>query len=540
MAHSVKFDEFDDNVEIRSINSLFRSLRDHTWYIHLDLKPEQEKSSLSLSQAPVIARKRKLNPTGDVSKKPGYRTSFAAPSGAKWETCRMRDCPATKQTRTTYDADRQWCFRFAREDGLTVYLPQFELARALFFHDAYLARSSLNSERFYLEFAIQKSPGPGQPTKIEVLPTSSYPHTQLESYASRRIVSWILLDQNARNSYESISKRQMLEGTNVWGYRKWDFRFEPPVLVGSTFSVRGQYDKPSKSLLVYEIDQIANIPHSVPGPVEISHQKFKDYSGSHSVCIPNQQGESGVGVRKVRDDELANSDAQHILMDAPAVGLGFTNPFETKRIAATKPKTRAVKEDGEEPGPVSTGEGTVLGTAPQASWVMQEDISDDDSLYGAKFDRFFEMVDLLCKTYPIRLSQKSLRKLPKLPRCKKHLIAFTGDPRAWAVVHLRFQSNEFVLLEVDTSDQAKALSSCLLHLKDPSSWSGQLQVIEQELVRKSLTWPKGYLKKICVPGGTRIIPHPRSEKANKGVVSEEALEPWAARVFSKLAELSKA
>lgn len=537
MAHSVKFDKFEDNVEIRSINSLFRSQRGHTWYINLDLRPEQKKSYLSLSQAPVIVRKRQLNPTADVNKKPGYKVSFAAPEGSKWEVCTVKDFPASKNTGNTYDADIQWCFRFTREDGVTIYLPQFELARALFFHDSYLARSSLNSERFHLEFAIQKPSGPGKPTKIEVLPTSSYPYTQLESYASRRIVSWILLDQNARESYESISKCQMLEGVDGRDYRKWNFRFDPPPLNGSTFSVRGRYDKLSNSLFVYEIDQIAGIPHSVPSPVEISHQKFKDYSGSKTVFVPNEGETSGVGVRQILDDELANSDTQHILMDAPAVGLGFTNPFETKRVAATKSKTRVVKEDGKESGNVSTEEGSVLGTAPQASWVTQEDISDDDSLYGAKFDRFFEMVDLLCKTYPIQLVQKSLRKLPKLHRCKKHLIAHTGDPRAWAIVHLRFQSKDFVLLEVDTSDQAKALSSRLLQLKEPSSWASQLQFIEQQLVRKSLTWPKGYLEKICVPSGTRIIPHPRSETANKGVISEDALEPWADRVFSKIESL---
>lgn len=539
MAQSVKFDKFDDNVEIRQIKSLFRYVNGDQWFINIELNPHQDNSFLSMSQAPVLARKRLLNPTKEQSRKPGWPTTFSVTATTEWEECRLKDSPPIQQTATDYDTDRQWCFRLHCQDDLTVYLPQFELARALFFHDAYLARSSLQSNRFHLEFAIQLPANPSEPTKIEVLETSGYPHSQLESYASRRIVSWILLDRNARDSYESIGKSQTLEGTNTNNSRKWNFRFDPPSLIGSTFSVRGHYHGPSKSLLVYEIDQIANIPHSVPSLVEISHQKFKDYSGSQTVFIPNEGEASGVGVRQILDEELANSDTQHILMDAPAVGLGFSNPFETKRIAATKPKTRVVKEDGEELGPVSMGEGSILGTAPQASWVMQEDISDDDSLYGAKFDRFFEMVDLLCKSYPIQLVRKSLRKLPKLPKCKKHLIALAGDPRAWAIVHLRFQSKEFVLLEVDTSDQATALSSRLLMLKDPSNWAGQVEFIEQQLVRKTLRWPKGYLEKICVPSGTRIIPHPRSETANKGVVSEDALEPWAARVFSKLEGLSK-
>ena len=77
----------------------------------------------------------------------------------------------------------------------------------------------------------------------------------------------------------------------------------------------------------------------------------------------NRKGEEGtaVSVTSVIDDETANSDVQHVLIDVPAVGLGFTNPFETKKVATTKPKIRVIANDGEENSKLSTDEGSVDG-----------------------------------------------------------------------------------------------------------------------------------------------------------------------------------
>lgn len=254
----------------------------------------------------------------------------------------------------------------------------------------------------------------------------------------------------------------------------------------------------------------------------------------------NRKGEEGtaVSVTSVIDDETANSDVQHVLIDVPAVGLGFTNPFETKKVATTKPKIRVIANDGEENSKLSTDEGSVDGSLPQATWVMHDDISDEFSNAVAKFDRFFEMLELLCDKHPVKQISKSLQKLPKLPKCKKHLIPSTGDPRMWALIELNLNGMTFILMEVDTSDQAKALSSYLIQLKIPSDWCNQQNEIAKRLVQKSLTWPKGYITKISVPEAALIVKHPSSKTAAKGVILEEALEPWADRIFSKLQALS--
>lgn len=95
---------------------------------------------------------------------------------------------------------RQHCFCFLA-NNIQIYLPQLELARVLFLHDGYLSRSALEPDYLRSEFSIEY-PGPNV-AWVNVLPSSSYPLKSLDDYESRRLLSWILIDPDARASYES-------------------------------------------------------------------------------------------------------------------------------------------------------------------------------------------------------------------------------------------------------------------------------------------------------------------------------------------------
>ena len=69
----ILFDTVAVETTILAIGSLFRRDDNKQWGVNLDLTPKAETASLSLSNIPVLARKRVLNPT---HKPAGFHLSF--------------------------------------------------------------------------------------------------------------------------------------------------------------------------------------------------------------------------------------------------------------------------------------------------------------------------------------------------------------------------------------------------------------------------------------------------------------------------------
>ncbi|WP_043133932.1 hypothetical protein, partial [Aeromonas media] len=222
-----------DDTTILAIGSLFRRIDNSQWGINLDLSPKAATASLRLSNIPVLARKRVLNPTQD-HKPAGYYLVFTIDNTGTWQRKKLGDYPVASVVRAMDKC--QHCFCFLAND-IEIYLPQMELARALLLHDGYLSRSALNPDCLRSEFSIEHvSP---DVARVNVLPSSSYPLKSLDDYESRRLLSWILIDPDARASYESIGHYQKLNGYEKGGYRQWEFEFTPPPLQSVSFEVRG-------------------------------------------------------------------------------------------------------------------------------------------------------------------------------------------------------------------------------------------------------------------------------------------------------------
>ncbi|UWX57755.1 hypothetical protein NY406_00195 [Chlorobaculum sp. MV4-Y] len=127
-------------------------------------------------------------------------------------------------------------------NGVTYHLPQLELARVLFFHHAYLARLSLINQRLAQEFDVLQTTGANK-AQLNILPTCTLPLYVRENYALRRALAWILLDDDARRSFESIARYQLQHGYDTEQYRLWCFSFDPPRLEGVELTVRGHFDQ---------------------------------------------------------------------------------------------------------------------------------------------------------------------------------------------------------------------------------------------------------------------------------------------------------
>ena len=92
------FDTVSDETTILAIGSLFRRGDNKQWGVNLDLTPKAETASLSLSNIPVLARKRVLNPTHE-HKPAGFHLSFTIDNTDNWQKKRLGDYPVSSAIR---------------------------------------------------------------------------------------------------------------------------------------------------------------------------------------------------------------------------------------------------------------------------------------------------------------------------------------------------------------------------------------------------------------------------------------------------------
>ncbi|MBF4333306.1 hypothetical protein EAY29_24090, partial [Vibrio anguillarum] len=117
-------------------------------------------------------------------------------------------------------------------------------------HDNYMSRICLEHGKLSSDFNITNINGHWQ---IDVMPSSSYPIAAFNDERSRRFLSWILMDPEARTSFESIHQTMMREHTSSGQYKFWDFSFTPPRLNRTKLEVSGWHDWNSNSFFVWEI-----------------------------------------------------------------------------------------------------------------------------------------------------------------------------------------------------------------------------------------------------------------------------------------------
>ncbi|WP_228142914.1 Tn7-like element transposition protein TnsE, partial [Acinetobacter pittii] len=125
----------------------------------------------------------------------------------------------------------------------------------------------------------------------------------------------------------------------------------------------------------------------------------------------------------------------------------------------------------------------------------------------------------------------TLKVLPEVEGFTKHLKA-DKNPRCIAEVHFIYRGQHFILLEVDTSDNATRLSTQLLTIKDMNSWEEDYEKLRKFVVQKTLNWPLGFIKKIAM---RQIrLNHPRIDEGQNVALAD--LESWASRIYTGLTQ----
>ncbi|WP_084031773.1 Tn7-like element transposition protein TnsE [Desulfonatronum lacustre] len=527
----MKFKNVQQDSTITSIGSLFRDTTNSNWKINVGLNPQQPTDFFGISQIPALARLRVLNPTAEHNPA-GFERKLLVNKFHDWRTDRINSsCIPT----IPYQDKKQLCFIF-KDDYYEYYLPQLELARVLFYHNAYLTRLSLIHQGLSQDFEVQRFDGTSEAT-VTILPCCSLPQYVREDHNLRRHLAWILTDDDARRSFESIYKYQLLNGYENDKYRRWNFQFDPPNLENAKLTFRGRYDKNSKKFLITEIHKILNINCNYPRFVEFHDPKFSESESGNGRIASTPLPPDNESL--IDDHQEPFSDTSVKRINTPLVSISFTKPIKTTRIAVGKKRSAGCRNVDttnttskawiEE---VSTDEGSILGTLRSADYDGLEDMSDDTHLYVNKFKLFMLMISLLLKMPNCTHVFKKIKKIRKIKRCSKHLLD-DGNPRCLAVYFVKKNNLVYALIEVDTSDSKQCLSTLLLkNINSITNWNILIDELELNLLKNSLVWPTSFLNQMFGSNYKRIS-HPKTS-SKKPSLDQDSIHGWAKRLYLEM------
>ena len=530
-----KISHIAKDMKIKKIGSLFKKKDSASWAINLSLENENlqsETTYTNFSNAKLLIKNSHINPSKDYPK--SYRLRFEIISTQDWITSTDKPNQPTGKFQEHYflfDAIRLDHLGQLMPETIKVRLPQFELARSLFFYTPYMARSAILENSLSIDFDIISNP---DHYLINILPACSYPISHFNDAGIRRILSWILLDPDIRQSFESISQFCTQYGYDFDQYRIWSFCFNPPQLRGVIFDAFGYYKAETSEFFVNEISGFQKIPSHISKEVEFYSDKFiESKSGGKG---ENSSGTKNNGKEPtIKDDEEGNSD-DVLIIDVFPTHFDFLEAIETRKTSKKSRLRNQGTKDQELPSNmelsgVSTNEPISEGVIPSAEFNGVEDETEDLHLYLDRFSAFQQMIDLFCEKNLVKNFSFQLHKLPNIQGHSKH-IKTDGNPRCVAEVSFQLNNQNIVILEVDTSDNKKPLSTRVLSIKDANQWNATDRAKVLELVvTQCLRWPKGIFKNISCKNST--LNHPRMN-TKKQEISYQELTGWMKRLDSIL------
>jgi hypothetical protein len=165
---------------------------------------------------------------------------------------------------------------------------------------------------------------------VNILPICKMPEESRRSQSSLQFLAWLLFDQNARASFESIYINQIQNGNDTAQYRRWMFEFDQPQLSGVELSVHGIFDKKKNQFFIWEINAIEKLYCDIPQEIVFIDPHFST-SLSGGVGGASQSG-TNIPDFELDDDQTPDVDLKLIEIDSPTMCFEFKNPPSIKRV----------------------------------------------------------------------------------------------------------------------------------------------------------------------------------------------------------------
>ena len=122
-----------------------------------------------------------------------------------------------------------------------------------------------------------------------------------------------------------------------------------------------------------------------------------------------------------------------------------------------------------------------------------------------RFDAFKLLVKQLALKHHLKYEEE-LHYLEKVGRSRLHR-TLDGNNRCLLEVKLFIENQWYVVLEIDTSDNAKPLSTLVIQIHDLNTWNYNFKDISKKIVKNSLRWPSAEILKNL--GVSYTLNHPK-------------------------------
>lgn len=532
-----RFKTLPDDARIQAIGNLFKYNDRKTWDIGVRFKQSTRKA-LKFSQLPYLSRQVVLNQTVEAIP-PGFPIEFTLPDRAFWQTATVGDSALV--TYKLSEEQSQKCFVFECA-GKTIYLPQLELARALFFTNNYLANAALINSALDLEFYVDHHPNNDDKEfpldlVINALPTTLCPKVLFNNEGFRHQIAWLLLNSDIKNSFNSIYQYFSQERVRAPNVERWTFRFDPPQLKGVKVVARGWKSSDESTWFINRIELLDGLFFPDISDVGFSHPNFTENKPGSG------KGKGGTypqlpSEREIDENSDGSEDNESALIFCDATPRIYNRVPRTRKVDAKPRKNPGGKEDEDNPDSlppdVSTDDPNSRGDTPRAAIDGLDDLTDNADLYLNKFDSFFKMLEILEQEHGVKQNKPIVRKLPEVGRSESHLMV-DGSPRCMAIVMIEHQNEGYFLLEVDTSDGRASIATKVISVRALAP-KGKLRdfipEIERRLLSNQFRWPKKYFDALVGEGNHKSVSHQPSK--NEGRLSEEDILAWGERFTNKL------
>lgn len=556
---------FDNDVEICHVGNFLRKAATQERGPHskwlLDIKgfPVQHKKATRLSNLPMLARGRRINSTQKHGLKPNF--SLNIKSSRQFKPIGLNRYSSHLYKKSAFIdklESQQWGYRIVT-DGTEVIFPQLEMARSFLLVNSYLSRACMSTTFIDLEFDTKFDPD-WDLFSVHFTKASTFPLSVLESIGMRKMLSWFLFNPDALNSFNSIYRYYVKDSTIEKGWEKWAFRFDLPDLSGWEMDLRGRYlDTDETQFYVEEIMKLT-VASPMPRVVSFSGDMLTEPEVMHGPGLYTSNEVTGSGSRTViydtpllDDDIEPNSDLSSVIYADEYAEVKFIKPVITT-INIQKKGSRSDGKKGKEEGgaettehqaeemwPLSTQEFHIFGTFRQADVGGRK---EDEKHNQLVFEAFEDMVNRLNARYGWSLEETEIFELKKVGRSRLHKTKGTKIPRQVKSVLLSksdaYGGNFVVrLLELDTSDGVKAISTKILQEPDLHLWHEQLELLKTELVKNSLSWPNDILNQVCgSQNKNKSLVHQRQNAPSSGNLSSDEIDNWARRANAEMSKVS--
>lgn len=519
---------FPLNARISYIGAIFKNKQERDWNINLGLEHEKQRifKHTRFSSMHLVAQRRCLNSSVQLKDENYLTLKFKISDLTEWQ---VSNNIATKQFQLTQkltDLDQKF-------KNTIVHLPQLELARALFFHNAYFARNALSQNFLSLEFDVQRVSE--NHVLITELSPSSFPLSQYNHPGMRNLLAWILTNPEIRRSYESIAAycfNEKIQGKNKeW----WYFNFDSPSLANVEITVKAYYSKKLDQIYINEIVEIKGLESNLPKKIDFSSPRFTQNKSTSST------GKSGTYSNlqepespEIDDSQEANSDRKILTLPSSPVLLSFSDPVLTRKIynkkRAKNTSLPSQEEEIQDYDAVGTDEATRVGTIGRGEFEGLEDESDNLDLLMDRFEAFRFMIERFIEQNNIKATTSKIYKLPRLQRSKLHM-TLEGNKRSLMIYRLdKLFDHNFIIFEIDVTDNVKKLSTLVLCLKDMKEFDEtSIETMMKKIMQRSLRWPT--LKYFADYGLAKTLHHPKN--LNELNESSHEFERWGER-FDKI------